>query len=146
MIQLNQELETWFSSLSHHIRYRPEDSSDDSVIKFHKALLYVIYLALKRFSYRSMSFTSASESITLGEFRNWSLQKARDAASKITSTNRSLFNAGLMKYSPSVAVNLLLEAVTTYLLEVRSFDTSFTEESAQKFSSCLQGLQSLSDV
>lgn len=152
VLHAEQELEQWNSGLPNQVKYASEDAQHlnqceyNPVIKLHRAFLHGIYLASKIALHRDATLVSASESAIPDEFKEWSRQKARDAATNIISMFRDLLNSRLIRCLPSVSVNLLLEAVTASLSRTSSTDSSSTQNSIRVLYNCLPGLESLSDV
>ncbi|KAJ9652669.1 hypothetical protein H2198_008104 [Neophaeococcomyces mojaviensis] len=153
VLQCDEELEQWYSSLPHELRYFSASSprerniqNDGEVINVHRALLTGIYMTASSALHRPQMMPAMPNLVISPELKELSKRRVREAASAITDIFRDLDSHDLVRYLPNTGVTILLPAIIIHLLDIKSPDSATRQLSIRRFQFCMQALQKLRDV
>lgn len=145
----DEELEHWFQELPTNVKYKVSEKKnmvEDPAVNLHRAELRMIYLATMSALHRPQVFQSIPNIPKAVESQKASSQKVRQAAVEITDTICELFSLDQIRFMSTSCVPVLVPAILTHLLDMRSKDDLIRNDSTRRFYQCMKALQRLREV
>jgi hypothetical protein len=152
--QCDTDLQDWFQSLSSASRYvlgardgrSAGAQTENSTIRLHKILLYIIYLTALGALHRPQVFYSGEDSITNPTRKVDSRRKLTEAAVITTKLAFDLKSNDQLRYAPTSSISAFLSAALIHLLNTRSSDEEIQDISIGRFCQCLDTLHQLQNM
>lgn len=149
--QCEKQLKAWSENLHPESRHQEPDPFDydstacDTVIQVHRALLHMIYCTTTSVLYRPQVFRPTTSQTLLDSDRA-PRRKLRQAAIEVTKTIASLTVHDQIRFLSTSGVTVLIAAIITHLLDMKSRDPNVRTLSISRLYQCMQALQKLRDV
>lgn len=158
MAKCDSELSGWLQNLSPACRYQlsphqveeqqqHQQPESKRILRFHQALLYIIYLATMTILHRphALQVSSNTSADNLANSR-LSTEKVTEAAAEMTEVVYNLQQDNQLRFASTSAVPALLSASLIHLVDARSSKRDVRNVSIGRFYQCWQALQYLQDM
>ncbi|KAH6972128.1 fungal-specific transcription factor domain-containing protein [Ilyonectria sp. MPI-CAGE-AT-0026] len=157
MEKCDSELSGWLQNLSPACRYQlsphqveeqqHQQPESKTILRFHQALLYIIYLATMTILHRPHALqVSANTSADILVNSRLSTEKVTEAAAEMTEVVYNLQQDNQLRFASTSAVPALLSASLIHLVDARSTKRDVRNVSIGRFYQCWQALQYLQDM
>ncbi len=152
VMDCDEELDNWHSSLAEDLRYRQPGSKeranehDGEVLTVHRALLNMVYLTTSSALHRPQVLPALPSAAVAAHLQELSRKRVREAATEITEVAQDLYDQDLIRFLPTTGVTVLLPAVIIHLLDIKSSDAAVRNASLRRFYQCMQVLQRLREM
>ena len=112
-----------------------------------RAVLHMVYFSASSTLHRPQIMPSRESSLChYRDLQETSWKRLREASEEITKISMDLHNLEVTRYLPGTGVTILLTAITTHLLDIKTTNNITRKEQArQGLSNCIQILEELRD-